>query len=81
MGPFAKTFVVANRIVGWLLAIFGTLVTAGAIQRLILGRFAGFGLGWHFLVGAICLVVGIVYIRAPLTRKGDRRGTPARNPE
>jgi hypothetical protein len=69
MGLFAKSFVAINRIIGWVLAVFGTLVTAGAIQRLALGRFAGFGLGWHFLLGATCLAVGVLYIRAPLTRK------------
>ena len=72
MGLFAKSFVAINRIIGWALAIFGTLVIAGAIQRLALGRFAGFGLGWHFLLGATCLAVGILYIRAPLFRATEK---------
>lgn len=71
MGPFSKAFAIVNRIFGWALVVFGALITAGAIQRLLLGRFAGFGLGWHFLVGATCLAIGIVYIRAPLTRDSD----------
>ena len=81
MGPVSKAFVAANRIVGWVLAIFGTLVTAGAIQRVVLGRFAGFGLGWHFLLGAICLGVGVLYIRALLTREDGRQSTDPTNAE
>ena len=81
MGPFSRAFVVSNRIFGWVLAIFGTLVTAGAIQRVVLGRFAGFGIGWHFLLGAICLGVGVAYIRAPLTRDDGRQPTGSTNAE
>src|SRR5262245_58083423 len=62
-----------SRIVGWALAFFGALFIAGAIQRLFVGHFEGFGLGWHLLLGAICLVVGIVYPRAFMTRAGMRR--------
>jgi hypothetical protein len=78
MGPFAKSFVIANRLAGWSLTVFGILVIAGAIQRVAMGRFAGFGLGWHFLLGATCLAVGVLYIRAPLSRpKGTERGGSA----
>jgi hypothetical protein len=72
MGLFARSFVALNRIMGWALAIFGILVIAGAIQRLALGRFEGFGLGWHFLFGATCLAAGGLYIRAPLFRVRER---------
>jgi len=69
MGPVAKTFVMINRVFGWFTAVAGVLVLAGALQRLVLGRSAGLGLGWHFLIGVVLLAVGVMYIRAPLTRE------------
>lgn len=68
MGPIAKAFVIANRIFGWGTAVAGVSVLLGVVQRIALGRAGGIGLGWHVLIGVLLVVVGVVYIRAPLYR-------------
>jgi hypothetical protein len=71
----------ANRVFGWFAAVNGVLVLAGAVQRVVLGSSTGLGLGWHFLIGAVLLAVGVVYIRAPLTREAARKRTDSSTPK
>lgn len=78
MGTIAKAFVIANRIFGWGTAVAGVSVLLDVVQRIVVGSAGGIGLGWHVLIGVLLVVVGVVYIRAPLYRSTTKdRGRSA----
>jgi hypothetical protein len=63
-----KAFVGVNRIFGWAAAIGGALTMAESVVRLAFGYSSLTGMAGRALTGFVLLVIGIVYIRAPLTR-------------
>jgi hypothetical protein len=64
-----RTFVSVNRIFGWAAAIGGALTLAESVVRLVIGRSGLAETAGLALIGFVLLAVGIVYIRAPLTRR------------
>ena len=64
-----RTFVSVNRIFGWAAAIGGALALAESVVRLVLGRSGLSEMAGLALTGLVFMAVGIVYIRAPLTRQ------------
>jgi hypothetical protein len=71
---FAKIFVAMNRVFGVTSLVMGTVLVLGAIVRVSL-----YGPGKEFWIlgvaGVLLIPVGILYMKAPLTRSqsGSRR--------
>lgn len=72
MASFTQIFVMANRVFGWAAVVAGALILAEGTFRGIVGRPDGFSTPWRLLIGAIFLLIGVLYIRAPLTRRNAR---------
>ena len=69
MGVISKTFVGANRIFGGL-AVLGGVVTIGqALFQLIRGECTLYGFLVLLGIGVGLLVVGVIYMKAPLFRR------------
>jgi 1,4-dihydroxy-2-naphthoate octaprenyltransferase len=74
-GPFARTFILVNRVFGGLTALAGIYLIGISVIALLRGRaFADIWIVATF--GVACLFVGVLYTRSPLTRAapGDERG-------
>ena len=65
----ARAFVSVNRIFGWAMTIGGALALIESALRLMLGRAELSEMAGLALTGLAFLAVGLVYIRAPLTRE------------
>lgn len=66
-GPLSRAFVAANRVFGALTFVGGMALAGDFVLALVRG--VGFAKSW--IVGAFglaCIVIGVVYLRAPLTR-------------
>jgi len=70
-GRFARAFVVANRVFGVLVALAGASLLAQALVALLQGRSLS-GVWLAGVLGIAFLLVGIVYLRAPLFRSPSR---------
>lgn len=64
-----KILVGVNRIFGWFTAIAGALAMAESVFRFAFGDFGVAEMAGQALIGSVLLALGIVYIRAPLTRE------------
>jgi hypothetical protein len=64
-----KIFVGVNRIFGWSTAIAGALAMAESVFRFAFGDFGVTEMAGQALIGLVLLALGIVYIRAHLTRE------------
>jgi len=65
MNPFARAFLVMNRVFGALAAFVGIYVIAGSLWAMLHGSQNYRG----FIIGPIFLIVGILYLKAPLSRQ------------
>jgi hypothetical protein len=73
-GTFSRLFVLVNRLFGAGAVIAGVSALVTAAERLIHGE--GRASGLYAIFGIVCVVVGVVYLRAPLSRC-ERRERPA----
>lgn len=74
MGPIAKAFVIVNRVFGWAVVVAGASFLLGAVQGFVASRASWAALGWNVLIGVFLVAVGVVYIRAPLSRSKSANG-------
>ena len=66
-GPIARAFVIVNRVFGVFVVVGGIAILADFLLALARGESLGYA--WPIGVAAlVCVVVGIVYLRAPLWR-------------
>lgn len=75
---FARSFVLVNRIFGWGAIVGGFFLVAQSVIALLQGR-APSDVLQPFVFGVALLLVGVLYVRAPLSRSessshvGNRR--------
>jgi hypothetical protein len=66
-GGFARAFVLVNRIFGWGAIVGGFFLAAQSVIALLQGR-ALSDVWLFFVFGVALLLVGVLYVRAPLSR-------------
>ena len=65
MNAFARAFVLINRVFGAFAAFVGIYVLAGSVW----GTLHGSQIYRGYIIGPIFFIVGVVYLRAPLSRQ------------
>lgn len=73
LGPFARVFVALNRVFGAFALVGGLVLLAKCAWHLLRGVRDWSQSYFAVLFGVILIIVGIVYLRAPLSRHRSQR--------
>jgi hypothetical protein len=81
LGPFARAFVTVNRIFGGYTLAVGLVVLTASAWHLLRGTATRSQLYVGVLFGLGALLVGLVYLRAPLRRRRGEVGDDDSSPD